>query len=192
MWQALKHGNVKRTASVKRYEPGVFLYDLKPSMANGEPAHCICPKCYEHKKRSILHGTSLFQGRETLMCHECSGQFIVGIHVSRATGGPNLDRMIGTGGDLQARFWPLLLLASRSRGPPFINNPDNQSVYYSRQRSRLPGRAARGSVAPRKMACRAVVAPRLYDGPRPSTRARGAAFGLLLRLAARLLVGRQR
>jgi hypothetical protein len=32
------------------------------------------------------------------------------------------------------------------------------------------------------MACRAVVAPRLYDGPRPSTRARGAAFGLLLRL----------
>jgi hypothetical protein len=74
---------------LKRYEPGVFLYDLKPSMANGEPAHCICPKCYEHKKRSILHGTSLFQGRETLMCHECSGQFIVGIHVSRATGGPN-------------------------------------------------------------------------------------------------------
>src|SRR6516165_1965792 len=42
------------------------------------------------------------------------------------------------------------------------------------------GRAARGSVAPRKMACRAAAGRRFIRGSRSSTRARGAAWSLPL------------
>jgi hypothetical protein len=44
----------------------------------------------------------------------------------------------------------------------------------------ISGRAARGSVAPRKMACRPPAGAGSISGSRPSTRARGAAWSLPL------------
>ena len=36
---------------------GVFVYALKKDQKNSEPAHCICPNCYEEQRKSILTST---------------------------------------------------------------------------------------------------------------------------------------
>jgi hypothetical protein len=71
----------KERYELKRYEPGKYLYELKPSMENGEPSHKICPKCYEHRKRSILHSTGTEAGVEDFKCYECSTVFTIGTKV---------------------------------------------------------------------------------------------------------------
>lgn len=37
---------------------GIFVYTLKPGQEMGEPAHYLCPNCFQDRQRSILHKPS--------------------------------------------------------------------------------------------------------------------------------------
>ena len=51
---------------------GSFAFRLKEGVEPPEPAHWICPQCYEDGKKSILKHETLPVGRaETLVCHRC-------------------------------------------------------------------------------------------------------------------------
>lgn len=68
----------KQRYQLERHEPGTFLQALKPEMAEGEPTHYACPKCFEHRKRSILTWRAENAGQTLWYCHECTSQFWVG------------------------------------------------------------------------------------------------------------------
>lgn len=47
-------------------------YRLKEGMENGEPAHWICPNCYERGEKSLLKQEILPVGHaHLLVCHPC-------------------------------------------------------------------------------------------------------------------------
>jgi len=69
----------KERFELRELPPGVFVRVLKPSMANGEPIHRICSKCYEDGKKSILQSAGTVHGQETLNCHGCGAKMIVGV-----------------------------------------------------------------------------------------------------------------
>ena len=51
---------------------GSLAYKLKEGVEPPQPAHWICPQCYEDGKKSILKHETLPVGRaETLVCHRC-------------------------------------------------------------------------------------------------------------------------
>ena len=67
----------------KRYKleslpPGVFVYTLKPDMADGEPSHHICQTCYQRGKKSVLHSDEPGNGIYHLSCNECGSKLQVG------------------------------------------------------------------------------------------------------------------
>ena len=72
-WEAQKN-----RYKLEKLPPSIFVYTLKPEMASGEPEHHICAKCYEHRKRSILHGMGKEGGIETFHCRECDSKFYIG------------------------------------------------------------------------------------------------------------------
>lgn len=47
----------KERYEVKRFQPGSVVYSLKPTMAQGEPPHMLCPKCYPRGEKSFLQAT---------------------------------------------------------------------------------------------------------------------------------------
>lgn len=65
------------TAEKERYELAdtgqrSLAYRRKEGVEPAEPAHWICPQCYEDGKKSILKHETLPVGRaETLACHRC-------------------------------------------------------------------------------------------------------------------------
>lgn len=78
----------------------------------------------------------------------------------------------------RARSWVHLRDSNGSRNADAqpVRAVDNRALapaYCARQRRAPSGRAVRGSVFPRKMACRPVAGLSLDCGSRPSTRARG-------------------
>lgn len=64
-------------AESQRYEladtgQGSLAYSVKVGMENGEPAHWICPNCYQQGKKSIMKPETLSIGRaDLLVCHPC-------------------------------------------------------------------------------------------------------------------------
>ena len=55
-----------------------FAYRLKPEMENGQPAHWICPHCYERREKSIMRHEKTSEGRcEFLACHPCGLELVV-------------------------------------------------------------------------------------------------------------------
>jgi hypothetical protein len=64
---------------LKDFGGGTYAYELKPSEANGEPIHRVCPTCFESGKRHILQarGTDAFE-REMFGCYECDQLFSFG------------------------------------------------------------------------------------------------------------------
>ena len=73
-WQA-----EKQRYELKDFGGGTFAYSLKPDRADGDPAHNICPACYEKRQRSILqfsHRSGLQQ--EFYTCPGCNTQFKFG------------------------------------------------------------------------------------------------------------------
>jgi hypothetical protein len=66
----------KKRYELKQVPPGVFVYALKPAMADGEPPHLICEKCYQNGKKSILHSDGGYGGTE-LRCRGCGAKFFV-------------------------------------------------------------------------------------------------------------------
>ena len=56
---------------------GVLAYAVKPSAQGAEPAHSLCPRCYQHREKSILQPESRSPGRtHHLVCHECGSDFV--------------------------------------------------------------------------------------------------------------------
>jgi hypothetical protein len=71
-------------AEKQRYQlvqlpPSIFVYELKPESAAGEPKHYICQTCYQRGKKSILHGGEENSGVHLLQCHECGAKHQVGL-----------------------------------------------------------------------------------------------------------------
>lgn len=71
-------------AEKARYEmkavPGsaVIAYCVKEDEDIGEPAHWLCPTCYQRAKKSILQPETRFPGRSSvLVCHECKAELYV-------------------------------------------------------------------------------------------------------------------
>jgi hypothetical protein len=68
----------KQRYDLKRYDPGVFFYSLKPEEAAGETSHHLCTKCYQEGKKSIIHRTGKMMVNEpTHFCPQCRTQFNV-------------------------------------------------------------------------------------------------------------------
>jgi hypothetical protein len=68
----------KRHYTLKRYDPGVFFYALKPEEAAGEPPHHLCANCYKEGKPSIIQRTGNAMVQEpTHFCPQCRTQFYV-------------------------------------------------------------------------------------------------------------------
>ena len=44
----------KQRYELKEFGRGAFAYSLKADAQSGEPAHQICPTCYENRRKSIL------------------------------------------------------------------------------------------------------------------------------------------
>lgn len=61
----------KQRYKLERLPPGCFVYALKPNMANGEPIHRLCAKCFQHEKKAILqeHHAGFFK------CIECQSEY---------------------------------------------------------------------------------------------------------------------
>lgn len=71
-------------AERQRYElkplgqEGTFAYALKEGAAGGEPAHCICPDCYQQRQKSILQHVTRYPGRtDVRLCQRCGWEAYV-------------------------------------------------------------------------------------------------------------------
>lgn len=68
-WETEKQRYELKPLSEQR---AVFAYALKPDAQPPEPAHWICPTCYQRGKKRILHPETRSPGRaEVYVCHEC-------------------------------------------------------------------------------------------------------------------------
>ncbi len=47
----------KQRYQLNGIDPGAVAYVLKPGMEHGEPAHWLCPDCFNHGQRSFLQRT---------------------------------------------------------------------------------------------------------------------------------------
>lgn len=54
---------------LKELVPGILIYAMKAGMEKGEPAHYLCPHCFEKRQRSILSLPS--PGWTKYVCHQC-------------------------------------------------------------------------------------------------------------------------
>lgn len=54
-----------------RFPMGAFAYVLKPSEANGEPAHRLCADCFQQGKKGFLQTTAAHSGGEQVQCSHC-------------------------------------------------------------------------------------------------------------------------
>ena len=70
-WEGEKHRYELREVST-----GVFAYTPKDGMAQGEPFHMLCAKCYEHREKSILQATQeLRKARRVHRCPRCKSEY---------------------------------------------------------------------------------------------------------------------
>ena len=77
----------KKRYQLRDYGGNTFAYELKASEANGEPAHRICPVCYEQGRRAILQfDFRTTQAQDKYACHACKSAFDFGIRQSRRGG----------------------------------------------------------------------------------------------------------
>jgi hypothetical protein len=61
----------------------VFVYRLRPEAARSEPIHCLCPKCFQHRRPSILQGTPELQKAQRVhVCPECKSSYVFGNQAS--------------------------------------------------------------------------------------------------------------
>lgn len=64
----------KQRYELREISRGVFTYVLKADAQSGEPVHCICARCYEHRERSILQSDGGSWGTATLTCPACKAE----------------------------------------------------------------------------------------------------------------------
>ncbi|MCB1540215.1 MAG: hypothetical protein KDJ25_04985 [Rhodoblastus sp.] len=70
-------------ADAERYElkpadgSDVLTYQLKATMEHGEPAHHLCPNCFQQRQKSILVKEQTSVGRRTLLvCKRCNSEYM--------------------------------------------------------------------------------------------------------------------
>jgi septal ring factor EnvC (AmiA/AmiB activator) len=69
----------KERYELQRFDPGVFVYVLKPEAARGEPIHKLCAACYQNGKKSILQVTTEIRARRRVhQCPDCKTDFAFG------------------------------------------------------------------------------------------------------------------
>jgi len=73
-WESEK----QRYKLANQWEAGGVAYALKETMANGEPPHLICTKCYQDSKKSILNPISGDKGFISYCCPVCKAQIPTG------------------------------------------------------------------------------------------------------------------
>lgn len=60
----------KQRYHLKKFPSGALAYSLKPESAHGEPAHCVCAKCYDDGRKTILQESGTDYGT-MFSCHQC-------------------------------------------------------------------------------------------------------------------------
>ncbi|MBS1257056.1 MAG: hypothetical protein MAG551_00091 [Candidatus Scalindua arabica] len=53
---------------------GVYVYALKNTADNSEPAHYLCATCFNNKKKSILQRKGKGMGGTYYICNECKAE----------------------------------------------------------------------------------------------------------------------
>jgi hypothetical protein len=76
-------------AESKRYQMkdfggGTIAFALKPDMANGQPPHNLCCRCYNNRTIGILQpeGVNAYR-QERVKCSECGTEYLLGQRVER-------------------------------------------------------------------------------------------------------------
>jgi len=54
---------------------GAMVYQLKPSYQGDEPAHYLCPNCYQKQVKSILQFHGYSQWHSILRCPDCTSDY---------------------------------------------------------------------------------------------------------------------
>jgi hypothetical protein len=62
-------GREKERYQLQEIGRGSFAYVLKPDAHGSEPAHMICPNCYQHGRKSLLQATDALALRQRV--HRC-------------------------------------------------------------------------------------------------------------------------
>lgn len=75
--------NWERTAAryqLKDFGGSTYAYELRAEASDGEPPHKACPRCFESKKRSILHFKLRdASSRDHYKCEVCGTVFELGV-----------------------------------------------------------------------------------------------------------------
>src|SRR3990167_10494865 len=70
----------KQRYQLKDFGGGTFAYELKPEEARGEPAHRLCPACYENGHKSIIQNSGQNTYKQNMAkCPACKSDFSFGI-----------------------------------------------------------------------------------------------------------------
>lgn len=69
---------VKSKYKLEEVSQGVLVYVYQPSEENTDPAHWLCPQCFEDRIKSILQRREAYEtSRYTYFCNNCSGNYSV-------------------------------------------------------------------------------------------------------------------
>ena len=64
--------------SLKDFGGGTFAYELKQDTDSSEPAHLVCPRCFQNRAKSILQYQHTTYGRRYFDCPGCNKTFALG------------------------------------------------------------------------------------------------------------------
>ena len=66
---------------LQEIDSGKYAYSSKNSQQSKNPAHWLCPQCWEDRKKSILQEEHQYDGQVHYICHRC--KFTIIIYVSK-------------------------------------------------------------------------------------------------------------
>jgi hypothetical protein len=81
--------NELKRYQLKKYPPGIYVYELTPGMENSEPPHMLCANCFSKRQKSLLQVIDDDQYNRDCKCHNCSSRYR--IELSKFTPPPNQD-----------------------------------------------------------------------------------------------------
>ncbi len=61
----------KQRYRLTQLAPGTMVYMVMEEARGAEPPHCICPNCYEDRKKAILHIMKDYTGTAHITCPKC-------------------------------------------------------------------------------------------------------------------------
>jgi len=81
--------NELKRYQLKKYSPGIFVYELTPGLENGEPPHMLCANCFSKRQKSLLQIIDESQYNRDCICHNCSSRYR--IELNKYIPPPNQD-----------------------------------------------------------------------------------------------------